>query len=62
MAKKPKKADEKPQIERFREAVRDMVTAGELNRTEADEAFERVVRAAVLPPREPTGKCSPPDE
>ncbi len=43
MAKKPNKADEKPQIERFREAVRNMVTAGELNPTEADEALSTLV-------------------
>ena len=46
MAKKPDKTDEKPQIERFREAVRDMVTAGELNPTEADNALNDVLRLA----------------
>lgn len=48
MAKRPDRADAKPQIERFREAVRDMVTAGELNLTETDEAFERLVQKATL--------------
>ncbi len=43
VAKKPSKSAEKPQIERFREAVRDMVTAGELNPTEADKAFDRLL-------------------
>ena len=42
MAKKEKKSPEK-QGERFREAVRDMVAAGELNPTDADEAFERLM-------------------
>ena len=32
------------QSERFRKTVRDMVDAGELNLTEADEAFEKIVK------------------
>ena len=46
MAKKPSKTDEKPQIERFREAVRDMVTAGELNPIEAENTLNRLVENA----------------
>jgi polyhydroxyalkanoate synthesis regulator phasin len=40
-----KKVRESPaeQSERFKKAVADMVAAGELNPTEADKAFERLV-------------------
>lgn len=48
MAKKPSKGDEKSQIDRFREAVRDMVIAGELNPTEADEALDKMVKTSRL--------------
>jgi len=44
--KKPGMSPEE-QSEKFRETVREMVDAGELNPTEADEAFERAVRKAV---------------
>ena len=48
MAKKPTKEAEDPQIKRFREAVRDMVAAGALNPTEADERFARIVKSSNL--------------
>jgi polyhydroxyalkanoate synthesis regulator phasin len=43
----PKKKNQETlaeQSERFKKAVRDMVNAGELNLTEADERFERLVK------------------
>lgn len=47
--KKPGMSPEE-QSEKFRETVREMVDAGELNPTEADERFERAVRK-VTPER-----------
>jgi polyhydroxyalkanoate synthesis regulator phasin len=46
MPKKKKQESAEEQSERFREAVREMIDAGELNPTEADEAFDRLVRKA----------------
>lgn len=43
--KKPGMTPEQ-QSESFRAKVREMIAAGELNPTEADGAFERVVRQA----------------
>lgn len=43
MTKKPKKESQKEQSARFEKAVQDMIDAGELNRTEAEEAFERAM-------------------
>lgn len=43
MAKKAKQESPEEQVERFRKTVQDMVDAGELNPTEADEKFERVM-------------------
>jgi polyhydroxyalkanoate synthesis regulator phasin len=47
-----KKAQESPeaQQERFEKAVRDAIDAGELNPTEADEAFDRLVKSAKSDP------------
>ncbi len=42
MPKKKKPETQEEQSERFRAAVRQMIDAGELNPTEADEAFERL--------------------
>jgi hypothetical protein len=39
------------QSESFRAKVREMIDAGELNPTDADAAFERVVKAATRPPK-----------
>lgn len=50
----PKKKDETSQAEqsaRFRKAVQDMVDAGELSPTEADERFE-VALSRVAPPKQ----------
>lgn len=41
--KKPGMTPEE-QSEKFREAVRELIDAGELNPTDADEAFERLAR------------------
>lgn len=46
-AKKDKETPE-AQIERFRKAVRDLVDAGELNPTEAESAFERLIETIEL--------------
>jgi polyhydroxyalkanoate synthesis regulator phasin len=37
------------QSERFRQTVRDLVGAGELNPTEADECFDRLMKKAAPP-------------
>lgn len=44
MPKQSKKLTEKEQGERFKKAVRDLVDAGELNSTEADNALDRMLR------------------
>ena len=44
MTKKPKKESQKEQSARFEKAVQDMIDAGELNPTEAEEAFEQVMK------------------
>lgn len=43
MPKKKNQESQEQQSERFRKAVRDLVDAGELNPTEADKAFDRLV-------------------
>ena len=48
MPKKKKQESQKEQSARFKKAVRDLVDAGELNPTEAEEKFERAVKR-VLP-------------
>ena len=47
MPKKKVHETQAEQSERFRKAVRDLVDAGELNPTEADEAFERLLAKAA---------------
>ena len=47
MAKKAKKESQAEQSERFRKFVQELVDAGELNPTEADERFERVMSAVT---------------
>lgn len=44
MAKKQNKESQAEQSERFRKAVQDLIDAGELNPTEADEKFEQAMR------------------
>ncbi|WP_175477315.1 hypothetical protein [Roseovarius tolerans] len=44
MTKKPKKESQKEQSARFEKAVQDMIDAGELNPTEAEERFERAMQ------------------
>ena len=43
MPKKQQKETQKEQSERFKKAVQDMIDAGELNPTEADDAFEKII-------------------
>lgn len=50
MAKKEKQESQTEQSERFQRLVQDMVDAGELSPTEADERFEGAIRR-VLPNR-----------
>lgn len=51
MPKKKNQETQAEQSERFRKAVRDLVDAGELNPTEADEAFEKVLISQVKFPK-----------
>jgi polyhydroxyalkanoate synthesis regulator phasin len=44
MPKKKQAETQAEQSERFRRAVQELVDAGELNPTEADEMFERLIR------------------
>ena len=44
MPRKKNPESQKEQSERFKKTVADLVAAGELNHTEADKAFERLVR------------------
>ena len=48
MTKQEKGESQKEQSERFRKAVQDMINAGELNPTEADEAFEKALGSLRL--------------
>lgn len=48
MPKKKNQDTQAEQIVRFRMTVRDLVAAGELNLTEANEAFERLVGKAII--------------
>lgn len=49
MPKKKRQETQAEQSERFKKAVRDLVDAGELNPTEADEAFERLISSSGRP-------------
>lgn len=51
MPKKKAQESQAEQSERFLNAVRDMVAAGELNHTEADEAFNSLMQQVVLEKR-----------
>ncbi|WP_185020661.1 hypothetical protein [Histidinibacterium lentulum] len=48
MAKKQNKENATEQAKRFEKAVRDMIDAGELSPTEAEERFEQVMRRISL--------------
>ncbi|MTJ04722.1 MAG: hypothetical protein FH759_08535 [Sediminimonas qiaohouensis] len=54
MAKKQKPESDDQQYQRFLEKVQELVDAGELNPTEAEEAFERAMqkisKRATIPP------------
>lgn len=43
MPKKKNQETQADQSERFKQAVRDLVDAGELNPTEADKAFDKLM-------------------
>lgn len=53
MPSKKNPETQKEQSERFNKTVADLVAAGELNTTEADEAFENLVRRATRSPPQP---------
>lgn len=50
MAKKAKQESQEEQSERFRKLVHDMVDAGELNPTEVEERFEKVMQGLQASP------------
>ena len=47
MPKKKKEESQRKQSKRFIETVQDMINAGELNPTEAEDEFERVMQKIV---------------
>lgn len=49
MPKKKNPESQKEQSERFKKTVADLVAAGELNLTDADEAFERLMDQVKSP-------------
>lgn len=51
MKKNPKKESQAEQSERFRKAVQELVDAGELSPTEADEKFDQAM-TRLLPKRQ----------
>lgn len=52
MPKKKKAETQEEQSERFKETVRALVDAGELNPTEADERFDALTRRLRSSPKE----------
>lgn len=50
MPKKKNELSQKEQSKRFRDAVQELVDAGELNPTEDDERFERAMGKIVSSP------------
>jgi polyhydroxyalkanoate synthesis regulator phasin len=55
MAKKAKQESQEEQSERFRKLAQDMVDAGELNPTEAEEKFDRAMSKISPPTTPPNG-------
>lgn len=51
MPKKKAKDSPKDQLARFKAEVQRLVAAGELNPTEADERFEKALKAVISPDR-----------
>ena len=51
MPKKQNQETQKEQSERFKKAVQDMIDAGELNPTEADEAMDKIVSGSNTIPK-----------
>lgn len=66
MPKKKRVEGPKEQFERFQKAVQDLIDAGELDPTEAEERFERAMANLLPHDREPTSSTScdntPPEE
>lgn len=52
MPKKKNQESQEEQSERFEKAVRDLVDAGELNPTEAQEDFENLMGKVKIEPRQ----------
>lgn len=50
MPKKGREETQKEQSERFKKAVQEMVDAGELNPTEADEALNALIEQTLQQP------------
>lgn len=48
MTKPKKKESQKDQSARFKKAVQDMIEDGDLDPTEADERFEKVVKRVAV--------------
>lgn len=48
MPKKKKQESQEEQSERFRQTVRDLVAAGELNPTEADDVLDSLLKSPYL--------------
>lgn len=57
MTGNPKKEYQEDQFARFEKAVQDMIDAGELNPTKADERFERAMRR-IAPAKTELSNCS----
>ena len=55
MPKKKKTETQAEQSERFRRAVQELVDAGELNPTEADERFEKTLKQIAAERGKPSG-------
>lgn len=51
MPKKKQAETQEEQSERFRKAVRELIDAGELNPTEADAAFEKLIEGVAHSPK-----------
>ena len=51
MPKKKNQESQEEQSERFKKTVADLVAAGELNPTEADKAFDKLMKRVQLSPK-----------
>lgn len=55
MPKRKSELSQKEQSKRFRDAVQELMDAGELSPTEADERFEKAMRNIASQPPKPVG-------